>query len=265
MSTEAQINANRENAQKSTGPKSPEGKAAVSQNAVKHGVFASETVIKGENREDFEAFRDEMLGELAPAGPVETMLCERFVSLSWRLRRVERMQNQVIDVMIARDEPRPLTRRFKPLRPELLRDVHDDPRGASPELVLGRAVIKDYSDSRVLDRLSLYERRIEHSMFKTMRELRNLRVVREMQQAEAAQTDEANRAKQSQFERAQMNVRLVSREDYENARALRLGQNKPKQSQFAAHLRRPNRHNCTPATPKSSSPRVVASQIHAGP
>ncbi|MHC4331688.1 MAG: hypothetical protein ACYSWW_26580 [Planctomycetota bacterium] len=39
MSTEAQVNANRENAKKSTGPRTPEGKTAVSQNAVKHGLF----------------------------------------------------------------------------------------------------------------------------------------------------------------------------------------------------------------------------------
>jgi len=54
MSTEAQIHANRQNAQKSTGPKTAEGKAAVSQNAVKHGLIASEAVITGENLADYE-------------------------------------------------------------------------------------------------------------------------------------------------------------------------------------------------------------------
>ncbi|UCG56617.1 MAG: hypothetical protein JSU70_17350, partial [Phycisphaerales bacterium] len=97
MSSEAQINANRENAQKSTGPKSPEGKAAVSQNAVKHGLWARQDVIKGEDEAEFQLFRDEILAELAPATPVETMLCQRFVGLSWRLKRAERMQNQAID------------------------------------------------------------------------------------------------------------------------------------------------------------------------
>jgi hypothetical protein len=53
MSTEAQIKANRLNAQKSTGPKTAEGKAAVAQNAVKHGLFAHENVIKCEKQSDW--------------------------------------------------------------------------------------------------------------------------------------------------------------------------------------------------------------------
>jgi hypothetical protein len=48
MATEAQIKANQQNAQKSTGPRTAEGKAAVSRNAVKHGLFASDPVILGE-------------------------------------------------------------------------------------------------------------------------------------------------------------------------------------------------------------------------
>jgi protein subunit release factor B len=50
MSTKAQTKANQQNAQKSTGPKTAEGKAVVSQNAVKHGLFAAEAVITGKIR-----------------------------------------------------------------------------------------------------------------------------------------------------------------------------------------------------------------------
>ena len=55
MSTKAQIKANQQNAQKSTGPQTAQGKAVVSQNAVKHGLFAAEAVINGENQADYEA------------------------------------------------------------------------------------------------------------------------------------------------------------------------------------------------------------------
>ncbi|MBN2568686.1 MAG: hypothetical protein JXB42_04555, partial [Deltaproteobacteria bacterium] len=70
MSTQKQINANRQNSRKSTEPKSDQGKATVSQNAVKHGLF-TDSVIKGENPADYEAFHDKMLAELVPVGAVE--------------------------------------------------------------------------------------------------------------------------------------------------------------------------------------------------
>ena len=49
MATEAQINANRRNAQKSTGPRSPEGKAATSRNALKHGLCAEKHLLVDED------------------------------------------------------------------------------------------------------------------------------------------------------------------------------------------------------------------------
>jgi hypothetical protein len=91
MSTTAQTKANRQNAQKSTGPKTDEGKAVVSQNAVKHGLFAAEAVITGENPADYQAYHDQFLAELAPVGMVESMLAARIISLAWRLQRAERM------------------------------------------------------------------------------------------------------------------------------------------------------------------------------
>jgi hypothetical protein len=190
MSTTAQIKANRQNSQKSTGPRSAEGKAAVSKNAIKHGLFASEAVIKGESAEEFETFRDEMLNELAPVGPVESMLAERYVSLSWRLKRIERMQNQAIDVMIERDEqPSPLAKLAQSMLPKHLRQFKADASEFNPELVLGRVAIKDYSNSRVLEKLMMYERRIENSMFKTLHELERLRLLRELEQANEAEEE----------------------------------------------------------------------------
>ncbi|MCX5643478.1 MAG: hypothetical protein NTZ17_02160 [Phycisphaerae bacterium] len=73
----------------------PEGKTTVAQNAVKHGLLAQEVVIKGEDPGEFEFYRDQMLGELAPVGQVEAMLAARVVSLSWRLQRAERLQGAV--------------------------------------------------------------------------------------------------------------------------------------------------------------------------
>ncbi len=93
MASVAQIQANRLNAQKSTGPRTAEGKERASQNAVKHGLLAKQAVIQGEDPAEFELYREGMLQTLAPVGAVEAMLAERVVGLSWRLLRAERLQN----------------------------------------------------------------------------------------------------------------------------------------------------------------------------
>ena len=243
MSTEAQIIANRCNSQKSTGPQSPEGKAVVSQNAVKHGLFALEAVISGESRADFDLYRDEMLSELAPVGPMESMLAARVVSLSWRLKRVENMQNQAIEVMIERDGSNPLNRLVQSLLPKDQSQLPGGVSASNGDLVLGRVAIKDYSNSRVLDRLLMYERRIENSMFKTINELRRLRLIRELEEANAVDEEfkmeaslsgdhKVNYAKQSQFAPAQMGVNSFVAERYENNTRRGLLENKAKQSQF---------------------------------
>jgi hypothetical protein len=186
MSTEKQINANRQNAQKSTGPKSDQGKATVSQNAVKHGIF-SQSVIKGENEADYEAFHDQMLAELAPAGVVDAVLAERAVNLAWRLRRAERMQNQAIDEMIEHQIDNPLSKRIRMINLHAKGIKLGDPRYTIGHLQLGRIVTHDWSNCRVLDRMLMYERRIENSLHKTLRELERHQLIRQYQQQEAEQ------------------------------------------------------------------------------
>jgi hypothetical protein len=124
------------------------------------------------------------MGRGIPVGPTEILLAARIVGLWWRLERAERIQNQVIDVMIERDEPSPFEKNMQRFIPK---NIGLDMRGAGPELVLGRAIIKDYSDSRVLDRLMLYEKRIESSLHKNMRELERRQIIRQYHQQEAEQ------------------------------------------------------------------------------
>jgi hypothetical protein len=56
----------------------------------------------------------------------------------------------------------------------------DRPAGGDDDLTLGRVVVRDYSNARVLDRLLMYERRIEHSLYRTMGELQKQRRMREL-------------------------------------------------------------------------------------
>jgi len=180
MTTEAQIIANRRNSQKSTGPHSIQGKAAASQNALKHGLSARQDIITSESQADFDLYREQMLAELAPSSPMESMLAERIVSLSWRLKRVCRIQNQTIDALNANNTSSPLTK----LTQSLFFKNHDhsqpSPSRLAPELALGRLAIKDFSNARVLDRLLMYERRIEHSLYRTLLEFQRLHLIRKL-------------------------------------------------------------------------------------
>jgi len=180
MATESQIIANRRNAQKSTGPRTIEGKTAVSQNAVKHGLTAGQDIISSESRSEFELYRDRMLAELDPASPMESMLAERIVGLSWRLKRVGCIQNQAIDALNADNTPSPLAKLTKSLFFKGQNPLHEDTSESATALALGRLAIKDFSNARVLERLLMYERRIEHSLYKTLLELQRLNLVKKL-------------------------------------------------------------------------------------
>jgi len=94
--SEAKLIANRANAQKSTGPRTPEGKARVRLNALKHGILASEAVIRAgegaEEAEAFEALLAALKDDLAPAGALEELLVEKLAVIVWRWRRVLRYE-----------------------------------------------------------------------------------------------------------------------------------------------------------------------------
>jgi hypothetical protein len=180
MVTEAQILANRRNAQKSTGPRTTEGKTAVSQNAVKHGLLAERDVISSESQADFDQYRDQLLAELDPASPMESMLAERIVGLSWRLKRVGCIQNQAIDALNADNTLSPLAKLTKSLFFKGQNQPHEDTSESATALALGRLAIKDFSNARVLERLLMYERRIEHSLYKTLLELQRLNLVKKL-------------------------------------------------------------------------------------
>ncbi len=166
MTSTARVLANRRNAAKSTGPRTPEGKAIVAQNAVKHGLLARQAVLKDEDPQEFDLHRIRMLQNLAPAGPEQEMLAERIVAVWWRLKRAERMQEEALDYLIEADRASDW---IKHLRSK------GDP-SAAVELTFGRAVANDFADARTLDRLSMHERRIESSLYRTMNELRKLKL-----------------------------------------------------------------------------------------
>jgi hypothetical protein len=166
MSTEAQINANRLNAAKSTGPKTVEGKTAVSQNALKHGLSAENDTLTSEVPAEFEAFRDEAMDDYRPQTAVEYMLVKRVISLTWRLRRITIIQNQVLEILNKKNSTKSFEKFYKTILPQKA-DISDE----DPSVALGNTIINDFTHHKILDRLLMYERRTEHSLQKTIKQL----------------------------------------------------------------------------------------------
>ena len=104
MSTAAQVTANRANAQQSTGPRSVEGKAISSRNALKFGIHAKSLVIPGEDPEELEELTREYERDLAPVGAVETTLVETMVRAAWLMRRVTRIEAEIVHARLAAQE-----------------------------------------------------------------------------------------------------------------------------------------------------------------
>ncbi len=191
MATQAQTTANRVNSQKSTGPRTAEGKAAVSQNAFKHGLFVDKAVVRDESQDEYDLRREAALAELRPVGEMESIVAERFINLAWRLKRAERMQNQSIDYLGLDQIGGYYAERFQEKYRKANGLSHDDPAIAGDHLMLGRIATRDWSDCRVLDKMLLYERRIESSMYKTLNELKKLQAARKAEQARAAKRQSA--------------------------------------------------------------------------
>jgi hypothetical protein len=104
MTSQEQIEANRRNALKSTGPKTPETKAIVSKNAVKHGLCAQHTVIDTESWIEFNEFHNELVRYFNPVGFLEQLLADRFITASWRLRRAVRIEVELFNYL---QQPKP--------------------------------------------------------------------------------------------------------------------------------------------------------------
>ena len=92
MSTQAQRKANRENAKKSTGPRTPEGKARSSQNAIKHGLLARDAVMADEDPAEYDRQLQILEENLFPKNAIEFELVLQIADSRWRMRRITRIE-----------------------------------------------------------------------------------------------------------------------------------------------------------------------------
>lgn len=145
--SDRRLEANRLNAQRSTGPKSAGGLARSSFNGLKHGLYAREVVLPGEDIAAFDGLLASMIQELQPRGRAEEGMVRRAADIWWRLGRTASIEAGLLSPSWS-DDPRAERRHS----------------GGGP-LVDGFRVALD--DTKTLDQLGRYEARLERALKRT--------------------------------------------------------------------------------------------------
>ncbi len=95
MISEKQLAANRRNAQRSTGPRTEEGKQVAALNARRHNLTGQVTAMTEADRIMHDAFSASIVDNLAPEGAMETQLAQRIATDSWRLNRISAVEDNL--------------------------------------------------------------------------------------------------------------------------------------------------------------------------
>jgi hypothetical protein len=133
MTSYRQIEANRRNALKSTGPRTKAGKLASRRNAVRHGLTA-ETVISGlEDAEDYKAFEAAITADYDAQSAVERELVLRLASVLWRLRRATTMETGLFEIQAGQLRDYRESRRLLEDSRDVIQAVFRRPAGSSAQ------------------------------------------------------------------------------------------------------------------------------------
>ena len=115
------LKANRANAQKSTGPTTPEGKSKVAQNRTVHGLTGAFHVLEGEDQALYDALLDQLMLDEKPVGIAEIELVKKMAEHTWLRERASRFQEACFIVMPRTPEQRANVEAEMAVRPELER------------------------------------------------------------------------------------------------------------------------------------------------
>jgi hypothetical protein len=148
--------ANASNAQRSTGPRTPDGKSRSAQNARKHGLTALRLLIGPEDREEFDQLLAGCQADIAPQGALQQTLFDELVAAAWNLRRIRVMEAELYS------------------RAATCSDLLDD------DVLLTK-----------LDRLARHKSRIERTFHRSLKELKSLQTNAAIRPMIAPQDDKA--------------------------------------------------------------------------
>lgn len=155
---------------KSTGPRTPEGKAVSSHNATRHGLTGRVVILPSEDMNVYNAFCKELMADLAPETPLERQYAQTFCDTQWRLNRARSYE----DGMLA-----------------LGHFEHSNLMGIEhPEALAALTAAKAFREnSKAFVNLSLYEQRLQRAQKEALRQLEELQAKRHA--ARQAELDEA--------------------------------------------------------------------------
>ena len=174
MASRRQCEANRLNAQKSTGPRTPEGKSRSRRNAITHGLTAREIILAHEDPAQFEALLEALKLRFRPRDALEEELVGRIAGLVWRLKRVpvfeavllDEQQRSAAERMRFENLDGPLDERLE----ELGCPVEYKSNQPREMRCLARGVEK-FLRSDLTSKLSTYEVRLQRQLRLTLKEL----------------------------------------------------------------------------------------------
>jgi hypothetical protein len=176
MATEAQLNANRQNAKQSTGPRTPKGKAASSRNRMEHGLCAEKLLLTDEDSDAFQALLRDLFSRFRPVGAGEECLVKRIALAQWRLDRALPIETQLYQEQIAI---------VAVSNPEMSAKELNAQTG-----LLGPAFKNDCDKSQTFIKLARYETALERSISSSLRQLDAFQKGRAQAVAETAEITE---------------------------------------------------------------------------
>ena len=180
MATPLQIAANRRNAQKSTGPRTAEGKKRASLNHVVHGLVAKTVILPHESASDYNEIRDALMTDYAPATTQELLLVDQIAAGYWRIMRSRRFEVAMFD------------NRLRTSKREFGMDKNPDPKKDDE----GYAVMLQVTDPGELRNYFRYDATVTRDYYRAIATLEKMQTARRREEHREAQWEEPRPAEE---------------------------------------------------------------------
>jgi hypothetical protein len=158
--SEAQLDANRENARHSPGQRTEAGKSRTRLNGLRHGLTGQTALLPDEDRAAYDRHHTEFLAELKPEGVIEIQIAHHIADDYWRLNRLKAVENNIFALGIEAHSG----------------EFHENPEW---DAALGQAQTF-LEQSRQINLLSLYEQRLNRAIQTKQKELAELQRIRKV-------------------------------------------------------------------------------------